>query len=60
MCIERGFSRGANFELKLKTPCEIAEAAVGFSTELALTNIGEDTVEEVRVLFANAGDKTYR
>ena len=46
VCVEKGFTRGASFELKLKTPCEIAEAGVGFHRELTVCNIGEDTVEE--------------
>lgn len=48
ICIERGFSRGMEFNFGLKAPEEIAEANVGFKREMNLTNIGEDTVEEVR------------
>lgn len=33
-------------ELKLKTPCEVVEANAGFSTELTVINIGENTIEE--------------
>uniref|UniRef100_A0A915J078 Vitellogenin n=1 Tax=Romanomermis culicivorax TaxID=13658 RepID=A0A915J078_ROMCU len=46
VCVESGFTRGFEFALKLATPCEIAEANAGFKREIAVVNIGEDSVEE--------------
>ncbi|VDO97121.1 unnamed protein product [Soboliphyme baturini] len=44
--IEQGLTRGAEFGLKLATPCEVLEANAGFKREITLANIDEDTVEE--------------
>ncbi|CAI5447760.1 unnamed protein product [Caenorhabditis angaria] len=44
--IEKGVCRGAEVSLKLKTPCEIVEANAGFTTEVMLNHIGENTNEE--------------
>lgn len=46
VCVESGFTRGFEFALKLATPCEIAEANAGFKKDIAVVNIGEDTIEE--------------
>ncbi|KAF1757143.1 hypothetical protein GCK72_013598 [Caenorhabditis remanei] len=44
--IEKGVCRGAEVSLKLKTPCEVVEANAGFTTEVMLNHIGENTSEE--------------
>lgn len=33
-------------ELKLKTPCEVAEANAGFHNEVSVVHIGENCIEE--------------
>jgi hypothetical protein len=47
--VEKGVSRGVEMALKLKTPCEVVEANAGFSTEISVYNIGENTTEEVSI-----------
>uniref|UniRef100_A0A0R3RUL8 Ig-like domain-containing protein n=1 Tax=Elaeophora elaphi TaxID=1147741 RepID=A0A0R3RUL8_9BILA len=44
--VEKGVCRGVEMALKLKTPGEVVEANAGFSTELTVMNIGENTIEE--------------
>ncbi|CAB3409967.1 unnamed protein product [Caenorhabditis bovis] len=44
--IEKGVCRGAEVSLKLKTPCEVVEANAGFTQEVMLNHIGENTNEE--------------
>ncbi|CDW56921.1 LIN 24 Like family member [Trichuris trichiura] len=43
---ENGFSRGANFAIKLKTPDDILAANAGFRRDILVCNFDEDTVEE--------------
>uniref|UniRef100_A0A915BAW8 Uncharacterized protein n=1 Tax=Parascaris univalens TaxID=6257 RepID=A0A915BAW8_PARUN len=44
--VEKGVCRGVDMELKLKTPCEIAEANAGFRNEVSVVHIGENCIEE--------------
>uniref|UniRef100_A0A5S6Q3A8 Uncharacterized protein n=1 Tax=Trichuris muris TaxID=70415 RepID=A0A5S6Q3A8_TRIMR len=43
---ENGFSRGAGFAVKLKTPDDILAANAGFKREMFICNFDEDTIEE--------------
>uniref|UniRef100_A0A0M3IG47 LIN-24 n=1 Tax=Ascaris lumbricoides TaxID=6252 RepID=A0A0M3IG47_ASCLU len=44
--VEKGVCRGIDMELKLKTPCEVAEANAGFHNEVSVVHIGENCIEE--------------
>jgi len=44
--VEKGFTVGMEFNLRLKTPCEIVEANAGFKHEISVCNNGEETIEE--------------
>lgn len=44
--LEKGICRGTEMELKLKTPGEIVEANAGFRSEISVSHIGENMVEE--------------
>ena len=44
--IEKGYTKGVEMSVTLKTPGEILEANAGFHRELSLTNIEGETLEE--------------
>lgn len=44
--VEKGFTRGVEMSINLKTPGEIMEANAGFTRELSLVNIEGQTIEE--------------
>ena len=44
--IDRGFTKGIEMELSLKTPCEIFEANVGYKREFSLNKVEGETFEE--------------
>jgi hypothetical protein len=45
-CVESGYTKGFEMNVKLMTPCEVFEANAGYHREFSLTNTDGETFEE--------------